>query len=267
MKKYALEHRTMYHYSKPVVESTHTIHLMPRNEPGQVWKNFQIEIYPQPSEQKIVEDQFNNTVLLIKEKTSHTDFSVLVKSIISVDNKNNPTIDNNDIWLQKSSLVSWNDDVIKFAKEIFKPYRPRLDAVMDLIHKIKTEFTYAPNSTIIGTSVGDILERKCGVCQDFAHFMIACCRCMGIPAQYVSGYLNTGSGSVGTGATHAWVSVYIPDRGFIDFDPTNDCVVNDDYIVLCRGRDYNDISPISGLLTGGGQQTMHVVVQVDEIKE
>ena len=119
------------------------------------------------------------------------------------------------------------------------------------MRKIRREFKYVPGSTTNRTSIEDVLKSRRGVCQDFAHLMIGCLRSSGLAARYVSGYLRTarpGTAAelIGGDASHAWVSVYCPPLGWVDFDPTNDCVVGEDHVTLAWGRDFGDVSPLRG---------------------
>ena len=161
-------------------------------------------------------------------------------------------------------------DIQDFAKISFLDRRPVLAAAMDLTRRIFQEFTFDGRATDLSTPVSTVLKIRRGVCQDFAHLAIAACRSMGVPARYVSGYLMTRPppGQIklkGADASHAWLSVWCPKHGWIDFDPTNGVVPAGEHITLAYGRDYEDISPISGVLLGGGDQTMRVEVDVEPV--
>ena len=137
-----------------------------------------------------------------------------------------------------------------------------LDAAPDLCRRIHREFEYDQRATTVTTPVGEVLSSRQGVCQDFAHIMIACMRSLGLPARYVSGYLRSGDGSVGAQASHAWVSVFCPGFGWLDFDPTNDVMPTGGHLTIAWGRDYSDVSPVKGVALGGGKQVIDVSVQV-----
>ena len=148
-----------------------------------------------------------------------------------------------------------------------------LAGVLDLMHRFKTEFQFDPAATTVSTSVARVLELRAGVCQDFAHVMIAGLRTHGIPARYVSGYLRTVPPPgkprlVGADQSHAWVGVWLgPDHGWIDVDPTNQIVVQDGHVVLGWGRDYSDVSPVRGVLLGGGEHTLKVSVDIAPVPD
>ena len=159
---------------------------------------------------------------------------------------------------------------MQFAKDSFPARRPILAGVMDLTARIFHEFKFDPTATDVSTPIERVLELKRGVCQDFAHLAIAALRSLGLPARYVSGYLLTRPPPgqmklAGTDASHAWLSVWAPQTGWIDFDPTNGIIPSGEHITVAYGRDYEDISPVSGVLLGGGEQTMTVAVDVESI--
>ena len=150
----------------------------------------------------------------------------------------------------------------EFALPTFTPGRPLLDALRELMHRIHDEFRYRPKSTSIYMPLVEVLRNRRGVCQDFAHVMIAALRSLRLAARYVSGYLRSGSRYQGAQASHAWVSVFVPGTGWLDFDPTNDVMPSDGHITLAYGRDYADVTPVKGITTGGGGQRVEVEVLV-----
>jgi transglutaminase-like putative cysteine protease len=169
------------------------------------------------------------------------------------------------VWA--SPYVALAPELADFARASFHPRRPLLDAAIDLMHRIHDEFRFDPSATTITTPVSRVLEERHGVCQDFAHLQISCLRALGLPARYVSGYLLTypapGMEKLqGADASHAWISVWAPEAGWVDFDPTNGIIPADEHITVAYGRDYNDVSPISGLLLGGNRQKMTIAVDV-----
>ena len=153
-----------------------------------------------------------------------------------------------------------------YARPSFPPGRPLLDAVDDLSHRIHADFTYAPNTTAIDTPVLDALRTRKGVCQDFSHVMIGALRSMGLAARYVSGYLRSGADYQGAEASHAWVSVFVPGVGWVDFDPTNDVRPTTNHVTVAWGRDYGDVTPVKGISLGGGGQVVDVVVRVEPVE-
>jgi transglutaminase-like putative cysteine protease len=153
-----------------------------------------------------------------------------------------------------------------YALPSFPAGRPWLEAVFELTCRIQKEFVYDPGATTISTSVGEVMEQRRGVCQDFAHLMIAALRSLGIAARYVSGYvLNQGAGGVchtGADASHAWVAAFCPGLGWVDFDPTNGKLVGEEFITLGWGREYQDVTPLRGVVLGSARQHLSVAVRV-----
>jgi len=171
-------------------------------------------------------------------------------------------------FLFPSRQVSLDPEIRDYARESFKPIRPLLAGAVDLMHRIRTDFKYDPKATVISTPLNEVFERRHGVCQDFAHVMIAGLRGLGLPAAYVSGYLRTipppGKPRLqGADATHAWVSLWCGlEIGWVGFDPTNDLLVENDHIVLAVGRDFSDVSPVDGIIVGSRKQKLAVAVDV-----
>jgi transglutaminase-like putative cysteine protease len=166
-----------------------------------------------------------------------------------------------------SASIVGSDDVAGYAHSSFAPGRPLLEAVDDLMHRIHADFTFDPKATTVTTPLRDVLTLRRGVCQDFARFAIACLRSHGLAARYVSGYLETlpAPGAprlAGVDASHAWLAVYCPGLGWVDVDPTNNMFPSATHVTLAWGRDYADVSPIRGVILGGGQHTLHVSVDV-----
>jgi transglutaminase-like putative cysteine protease len=162
-----------------------------------------------------------------------------------------------------------------YSEECFGVGRPILACAQALCTKLHADITYAPGETHIGTAATEVLGTRRGVCQDFAHLMIACLRSRGLPARYVSGYLRThapetsagGGMLVGDGASHAWVSVWSPPFGWIEFDPTNGCFAGTDHVAVAWGRDFGDVSPLRGVILGGGDHRLKVTVVVEPVEE
>jgi transglutaminase-like putative cysteine protease len=168
-----------------------------------------------------------------------------------------------------SPLVAASDALRAFAEPSFAPERPLLEGAADLCSRIHREFAYEPGVTTVATSPDELLGLRRGVCQDFAHVAIGCLRSLGLAARYVSGYLVTGrvrgaesAELVGADASHAWLAVWSPALGWVDLDPTNDLLPDDRHITVAWGRDYGDVSPIRGVVMGGGQHTVSVSVEV-----
>jgi len=166
-----------------------------------------------------------------------------------------------------SIRVSAKPDLADYARQSFPRERPLLEAVFDLTTRIYQDFRFDPKATEVTTPVETFFEKRRGVCQDFSHLQIACMRSLGLPARYVSGYLRTlpppgKARLVGADASHAWSSAWCPGFGWVDFDPTNNCIPTDGHITLAWGRDYSDVSPIRGVLLGGAKHSLKVGVDV-----
>ena len=167
----------------------------------------------------------------------------------------------------ESRLTVPNLEIADYARASFKPGRPSLEAAKDFVLRIYADFKFDPTATDISTPISQVFKQRRGVCQDFAHLALAGLRALRVPSRYVSGYILTHPppGQVklqGTDASHAWISVWAPGAGWVDFDPTNGIIVTDEHITIAYGRDYNDVSPISGVLLGGGEHTVSVGVDV-----
>jgi transglutaminase-like putative cysteine protease len=281
-----IDHETVYNYSLPVAASRHLAHLLPRECGGHRWLSHTLEISPAPVFREERLDVFGNRALLFSLEEEHTVFRIKASGVAEVRRAEPPK--DSVPWEEAaaraarpaepgdweacafafpSPMVSFNSAVRRYAEESFTPRRPLAEAAADLTGRIYREFKYAPASTKIGAMPAEILRERHGVCQDFAHFMAACMRSLGLPCCYVSGYLLTKAPPgqaklVGADATHAWVSVYLPGFGWADLDPTNNLIVGDEHITVARGRDFSDVSPLKGVIMGGGPHTVKVAVNV-----
>jgi len=219
--------------------------------------------------------------------------SIEVESIVDVSTKKYPTAEVTLPWEMVREAMRWDlspaaleaieftfdsvhirrsTELATYAETSFPPGRRLLEAVLDLTRRIHEDFKYSPATTTISTTLPEVMRMRKGVCQDFAHLQIGCLRSMGLAARYVSGYLRTlpppgKPRLIGADASHAWVSVYFPGFGWLDFDPTNNRVPSASHITLAWGRDYDDVSPVRGVLVGGGKQRMVVGVDVEPIEE
>ncbi len=287
MARYKVMHETSYSYSIPVLMSQHQCHLLPRPCDRQNWISHEMQISPQPVHSEERTDLFGNTVLSFCLETEHRDFSVIANGIVEVGNQQptdcpttcaqavlrlkQPTCD--DDWeasfhAYASERVNIDSAITDYASQSLSPDRPLAEAAQELMTRIFNDFTYAPATTTINTMPTELLRERHGVCQDFAHFYCACLRSHGLASRYVSGYLLTHSPEgqpklIGVDATHAWNSVYLPDFGWLELDPTNGIVVGDGHIVVAWGRDFSDVSPLKGVITGGGPHTVKVGVHVE----
>lgn len=275
-------HATTYLYTEPVSICHTAVHLLPRNERTQHVLDHTLSIVPKPEATFSYKDYFGNDVTCFSIHEPHRTLTVTSASLIEMEPHDllepclTPSWEGarHENWglsegaaLQAyqfvfpSPRIPTAPEFAEYASASFTGRRPLLEAALDLCHRIHTEFHYDQRATTVATSVREALELKRGVCQDFAHFMIACLRSIGLAARYVSGYLKTGS-SIGGQASHAWVSVYYPGLGWLDLDPTNDQMPSANHVTLAWGRDYSDVAPVKGVAVGGGKQTIRVSVAV-----
>lgn len=285
---YSVSHTTTYSYTDAVALCQNQIHLTPRSTPWQLCAEFELLISPEPVIRRRWIDQFGNEVWYFSIESPHTRLSVKGQSKVAVLPRPAIAPQLTPSWelvrdqltqgateeLRLAAQFCFESRYIKFLREAleyalisFQPGRPILDAALDLMGRIQTEFKYAPASTAVTTSTADVLRTRCGVCQDFAHLQITCLRSLGLAARYVSGYLMTDPPPgqpklVGADASHAWLSVYCPGSGWIDLDPTNNVIPHLRHVTVGWGRDYGDVCPIQGVFTGGGEHSMTVEVDV-----
>jgi transglutaminase-like putative cysteine protease len=284
--KYKLKHQTLYTYVNEVHNYQSILCLQPRNSAKQICRNFKIEIEPRPSKIYSRTDYFGNIQHYFSLHESHKSLKVTVSSEVEV--LNNPVQLFNTISCEEartkfqtdlnlknevlqyqlpSQYISWDDDIIAFAKTCLIPELSLFEAVLNLNKKIFTEFRFKSGSTNVNTPLQTVLKERKGVCQDFSHLAIACLRSVGIPAKYVSGYIETlppkGKPKLeGSDASHAWISVYIPDMGWCEFDPTNNMIPQQRHIVTAYGRDFADVSPLKGIIFSSGEHKVKVEVDV-----
>jgi transglutaminase-like putative cysteine protease len=282
---YRVRHTTRYTYAQPVAIAHNEVRLVPRPWRGQTAERTQLRIEPSPSVLTQHTDFFGNIVHCFTLQEPHRQMTVTAVTDVTMAAAPPPPPPNGPTWERarealragscpetldayqfvfESPHVQCDAEVAAYAAPAFPPGRPLLAAVTDLTHRIYTDFTYAPGATSVATPVAAVLQARRGVCQDFAHLEIACLRALGLAARYVSGYvLNTRSARLlGADASHAWVSVYLPDEGWIDVDPTNDTMPGSQHVTVAWGRDYADVSPVNGVILGGGAHTVAVAVEV-----
>jgi transglutaminase-like putative cysteine protease len=286
--RYQIEHETRYVHTGGVSTSQHVAYLRPRTLPHQRVKSHEMEIDPVPASRLQRIDCFGNNVDQFTILTPYDEMRVISRSIVEVTALADPTagealpweILRDDFLYQRgapyeaatefsysSPYVATAPELAEFARESFAATRSALDAAVELMHRIHDAFTFDPGSTTITTPVTRVLADRRGVCQDFAHLQIGCLRSLGLAARYVSGYLVTDPPPgrprlVGADASHAWLSVWCPPRGWVDLDPTNDVVPSHRHVTLAWGRDYGDVSPLRGVVLGGHEHTLHVGVSV-----
>jgi transglutaminase-like putative cysteine protease len=281
-----VRHITKYHYVDPVLQGRNIAWLLPRETPSQKVIEAKVAIDPQPEAVSRRMDFFGNEVISFEIHDLHQDLVVTATSRVQVSPRQLPAPEETPAWetvrvlsdatlgpvqadaaayLFSSQLVRRNADFLSYADRSFTPSRPVFAAASDLSQRIYRDFKYVPGATKVDTPPEDVFRERRGVCQDYAHFLIACLRTLGVPARYVSGYLRSRPGFVGAEASHAWVSFYSPGFGWIDLDPTNNVIPSTAHVVLSWGRDYQDVPPIRGVALGGGEHTVDVSVGVTEV--
>ena len=287
---YSVTHRTEYEYEEDVSLSYGQLHLLPRDLPLQRCRNARVVVDPVPDDYREREDYFGNRVAYFAIHAPHRALTVTASSVVEVSHtagelslfghrpweEAQSAIDAGRVadpldaaqYTLDSPLVEASERYRRYAAESFTPERPLLDAVTSLSSRIHSDFAYRPGSTSVSTPLAEVFDQREGVCQDFAHVGIACLRSLGLPARYVSGYLETDPPPgrerlTGVDGSHAWLSVLVPDTGWLDLDPTNDQLTGDRYIVTAYGRDYSDVPPLNGVIyTEGKTDSLRVVVDV-----
>ncbi|MGJ7525236.1 transglutaminase family protein [Variovorax sp. GB1P17] len=298
-------HETRYEYAPPVETAQHLAHLKPLATDSQRLVSHKLAIDPPPAQRSELPDLYGNTRAFFALEATHDRLVVTAESVVETSTpvlsptvarelpweavrerfrfRKDATFDAASEFVFPSPYVPRHDDFTAYARASFVPERPTFDVAMDLTERMYRDFAYDADSTEINTPAVEALAQRKGVCQDFAHIMIACFRTMGLPARYVSGYLLTQPPPgqprlVGADASHAWVSVYLPGEddgadgagsagGWADFDPTNGRQPGEDYVTLAIGRDYSDVSPMRGVLHGGARHTLRVGVTVQPVGE
>ena len=295
---YELYHETIFKYDALVSFSHNIARLKPKTNNIQTLLDYELVITPTPYETSEFMDYFGNlnSFMLIRE--AHTELSVTAKSkvLLNVEEikRVNEEVKNSKITLKETlerlssfnkddvmakqflfateSIPNVSDEIKAYILESFDENRPLYEACYELMNRIFTDFKFVSGFSDVTTPIEIIFKEKKGVCQDFAQFAIAGLRTIGIPARYQSGYIQTLplEGEVklfGADASHAWFSVYIPDFGWMDFDPTNNKVPNEEYILLGYGRDYLDIAPLKGVVQSSGNSILSVKVNVERVQE
>lgn len=288
-----VSHKTHYRYTLPVVQSQHLIHMSPRPVSRQIIRHHSLIVEPAPALRYDGIDAFGNPVLILdievphKELVLHARTTVETKAVPAFNPAQTMAWDRLDTLFANplnafpldviqyrcaSRLTTASRDIAAYARVSFTLGRPILEAAIDLNRRIFTEFKFDNSATDISTPIEQVFKQRRGVCQDFAHFALTCLRAMRVPARYMSGYILTrpppGQPRLqGADASHAWISVWSPETDWIDLDPTNGIIVAADHITIAHGRDYDDISPISGVLLGGGDHTVAVAVDVIPLSE
>lgn len=284
--RYSVRHQTRYSYSDLVAISYNRIHCQPRACPWQSFSQARLSVDPEPEFLARQTDFFGNPVSFFTVQEPHRELTVTV--MFEAEVKSRTYSDPGEPWEAvverlsdardpesleasgfrfASSWVELSSELAQFAADSFRPSRPLLEAAGDLCARIHREFTFDPEATTIATPVREVLRSRRGVCQDFAHLFIGALRSLGLACRYVSGYILTvpppGQERLqGADASHAWVSVWAPPLGWVDLDPTNNLIVSDQHVTLAWGRDFHDVSPMRGVVVGGGAQVVRVGVDV-----
>jgi transglutaminase-like putative cysteine protease len=286
--RYRIAHTTTYEYSEPVSICHNEARLVPRATPCQRPLGTRLAIEPSLAELAEDRDYFGNAVHFFALEEAHFRFSVTAFSEVEVTPYEQPVLALSPAWelvrdavrqdfspdglraleyTLESPYVRFGDGLFEYAAPSFSARRPLLEAVFDLTRRVFADFKYEPGSTTVATPLAEVLETRRGVCQDFAHLELGMLRMLGLPARYVSGYVHNAAPAgqrrlQGADATHAWLSVYCPGFGYVDFDPTNGTIPKDEHITLAWGRDFSDTSPLRGVILGGGEHRVRVGVEV-----
>jgi transglutaminase-like putative cysteine protease len=291
---YRIRHETRYEYAADVMHSHHLLHLVPRPAPYQECLEHDIAVFPENHRRVNEVDAFGNPMIRIELAQPHRELRVVSQMQIEVHPRPAVLLDSTESWEKTRDSFAYHGawpardqlEAARFRHEsphvrvkqaftdwsaaCFPAGQPLLQCAESLSGKLHKDIRYAPGVTNISTSATEVLEKRRGVCQDFAHLMIACLRSRGLPARYVSGYLRTNATQgenaeklVGDNASHAWVSVWSPPFGWMDFDPTNGCFAGTDHVAVAWGRDFGDVSPLRGVILGGAQHKLSVAVAVE----
>jgi transglutaminase-like putative cysteine protease len=312
---YAVRHDTLYRYEGAVAHSHQQLHLTPRDSERQKCLSHRIEVLPEPSRRSEHRDAFGNTVTRVELEKPHDRLEVTAELKVRILPLPQLELASGESWEDvrdqlryngQSRSVSWLEAMrfrgespyvrikrvfSEFAQECLVPGASVLSVANGVMSKVHSEFRYEQGATEIATPLMEVFGNRCGVCQDFAHLMIASLRSAGLAARYVSGYLYTRPAisepakqpksakpskqavpkpaeatapMVGADASHAWVAVFAPPHGWIGFDPTNNLIVNQEHVALTWGRDFGDVSPLRGVILGGGSHQLSVKVAVEK---
>ncbi|HSF59228.1 MAG TPA: transglutaminase family protein [Candidatus Binatia bacterium] len=290
---YRVEHRTAYRYEEPVTLSHHQLRVTPRPLPHQRSRAHELALAPAPAYRCERSDAFGNSVTELAIESAHSELEIVARSTVEVRQREVPPAETKAPWEDAREALAYRAgwrpdpevleatqflfespharvkrDLRAYASDCFRPGLPLLEAAKALMSKIHSEFKFDAKATTITTPVMKFFEQKRGVCQDFTHFMISCLRSTGLAARYVSGYVLTRPGPVrqrpaGAEASHAWLALFVPGAGWIELDPTNNVLPSWEHITLGWGRDFSDVTPLRGVINGGGKQTIEVTVAVE----
>ena len=295
MATYNVRHVTTYTYEEAVPVCHNVAHLLPRAAARHAWNFSDVEIQPSPAVRTERVDYFGNRLVFFAIQEPHLELEVIARGQVTVapfeglpasratwEEARDMCATRSAELLEEmqftfeSPFVHWTEEVATYGRESFSAGRPLLEAVLDLTQRIHKDFAYDPKTTTVTTTLPEVMKARAGVCQDFAHLEIGCLRSLGLAARYVSGYLLTTPPPgkprlVGADASHAWVSVWVPGTGgeaggWLDLDPTNNLVPSDKHITVAYGRDFGDVSPLRGVILGGGRHKIDVSVDVAPVE-
>lgn len=286
MIRYRLRHETSYQYDNEVSLAHNRAVLTPRPLRHQRLLHHDLHTVPDTGYRDQVADAFGNTVTSFSIERPHRELSIVATSVLVLDGgggqlslggvqpwelsaeQSRQDRGTDRVYGHESPMVRIDETVAAYAAPTFRPGRSLAEVASELTGRIYRDFAYRPGSTTVGTPVREVIERRTGVCQDFAHVALACLRWAGLCARYVSGYLETRPPAgqeklVGADASHAWVSVRQLDGTWLDLDPTNDLVGPTSHVTLAWGRDYTDVAPLTGVIFAGRvASTMRVAVDL-----
>jgi transglutaminase-like putative cysteine protease len=296
-RRYRIDHHTAYRYSEPVMLSQQQLHLTPRRSADQQVHAHEISVEPKPTVRREILDPFGNPMTEIALESAHRTLDIRAVTELTVKARSRPQACETAPWesvrealmyraawrpdgealqatqfLFESPYTRVKRDLRAYAGDCLTPGTAILAGASALMAKIHEEFRFAAGATTVTTPVMTFFSQKRGVCQDFAHLMISCLRSSGLAARYVSGYLLTRPAPgkarrVGADASHAWVSLFVPEAGWIDLDPTNNVFPSVEHITIGWGRDFSDVTPLRGVINGGGVQKLEVKVTVEPLAD
>lgn len=291
-RRYHVLHQTAYRYEAPVTLSYQSLHLTPRELPWQRIESHAVKVDPAPTRRRDGHDAFGNPIVDVALEGPHEVLEIVAESVVTVGRRPVPEPHATPPWetvrdalafragwrppaavieatqfLFESTHVRVKRELGQWAQASFAPGLPVLAGAMALMKRIHAEFRFDPRATTVSTPVMTVFQDRRGVCQDFSHFMVSCLRSLGLAARYVSGYLLTTPPPgkerlIGADASHAWVALFVPEAGWIELDPTNGLLPGTAHVTLGWGRDFADVTPLRGVILGGGEQELDVAVTV-----
>ena len=289
---YKIVHRTTYKYKYPVSVGNHVACLKPRSLLRHRLERCELHIQPTPATITERTDYFGNILCFFTLQEPHTELVVEARSEVMMENTVTAFPHEALPWEEvvrllpedhspegleayqfrfESPRIPLRPEFAAYALQSFTSRRPLWEGLLDLTERIHKDFRFDSGVTTVRTPTEQVFRKRRGVCQDFAHFQIACLRSLNLSARYVSGYLRTYPPPgqprlVGADASHAWVSAYCPGTGWLDLDPTNNLVPSNGHVTLAWGRDYGDVSPLHGLILGGGVHALNVSVDMEMLE-